>query len=117
MIALAVDENFDHHVLRALARRVPELDFRTVQSAGIQGCDDAAVLAWAAREGRVLLTHDVRTVTRFAYERVARGEPMPGVLEVPSRATIGEVLEDLVLVVTCATAQDCRDRVLYLPLG
>lgn len=70
VIALAVDENFDHQFLRALVRRVPALDFRTVQQAGLAGADDPAVLARAAREGRVLLTHDVKTVTKFAYERV-----------------------------------------------
>ena len=74
MIALAIDENFDHHVLRALVRRIPTLDFRTVQEAGLAGADDPAVLEWAARERRVLLTHDVRTITKFAYERVERGE-------------------------------------------
>lgn len=116
MIALAIDENFDHHVLRALVRRIPTLDFRTVQEAGLAGADDPAVLEWAARERRVLLTHDVRTITKFAYERVERGETMPGVIEVPSRASITDVLEDLELVILCATEDDLRDRVRFVPL-
>jgi hypothetical protein len=82
----------------------------------LNGADDGTVLAWAASEGRVLLAHDVNTVTRFAYERVERGESMPGVIEVPSAASVAEVLGDLVLVITCATPADCRDRVLYVPL-
>jgi hypothetical protein len=116
VIALAIDENFDHHILRALLRRVPELDVRTVQQESLHGASDPDVLAWAAGEGRVLLTHDVRTITRFAYERVERGEPMPGVIEIPSRATVTEVLDDLVLVVSCSAARDCKDQVVYLPL-
>jgi predicted nuclease of predicted toxin-antitoxin system len=110
VIKVALDENFDQHILRALLRRVPELDFRTIQGAAMGGAEDPEVLAWAALEDRVLLTHDVRTVTRFAYERVARGEPMPGVIEIPSKATVGEVLQDLILVVTCSTPADCRAR-------
>jgi predicted nuclease of predicted toxin-antitoxin system len=116
MIALAVDENFDHHILRALLRRVSGLDARMVSTAGLAGADDPTVLEWAAREGRVLLTHDVRTMTRFAYERVARGEPMPGVIEVLTRAPIGDVLNDLLLVLECSTLDDFRDRVFYVPL-
>ncbi len=116
MIALAVDENFDHHILRALQRRLPELDFVTVVGAGLTGTDDAGVLGWAAEQGRVLLTHDVQTVTRFAYERVLRGEPMPGVIEVRARAAIGEVVEDLLLVLECARPHDLRDQVFYVPL-
>jgi predicted nuclease of predicted toxin-antitoxin system len=115
VIALAIDENFDHHILRALLRRVPTLDARTVFDAGLKGADDPTVLEWAAREGRVLLTHDVRTMTRFAYERIARGEPMPGVIEVRARAPMGEILDDLLLIVECALHDELRDRVVYVP--
>jgi predicted nuclease of predicted toxin-antitoxin system len=115
VIALAIDENFDHHILRALLRRVPTLDARTVFDAGLKGADDPTVLAWAAQEGRVLLTHDVHTMTRFAYERVARGEPMPGVIEVRARAPMGEILDDLLLIVECALHDEFRDRVVYVP--
>jgi hypothetical protein len=30
----------------------------------------------------VLLTHDVRTITKYAYERIDAGLPMPGVFEI-----------------------------------
>jgi Domain of unknown function (DUF5615) len=116
VIRVAIDENFDHHILRALHRRVPDLDFRTVHAQGLNGAGDPEVLAWAADEVRVLLTHDVNTVTRFAYERVERGQSMPGVIEVPSAASVADVLDDLVVVITCAMPEDCRDRVLYVPL-
>ena len=115
MISLAIDENFDHHILRALLRRLPKLDARTVVAAGLAGADDPKVLEWAAHEGRALLTHDVHTMTRFAYERVARGDTMPGVIEVGTRASIGELVEDLTLVVECGAPADLCDRVLYLP--
>jgi len=62
------------------------------------------------------MTHDVRTMTRFAWERVERGEPMPGVIEVLARAPIGQVVDDLLLVLQCSEAEDFRDRVFYLPL-
>lgn len=115
MISLAIDENFDHHILRALLRREPGLDLRTVVAAGLGGADDPTVLAWAAHEGRVLLTHDVHTMTRFAFERVTRGDAMPGVIEIGARASVGDVVEDLLLVLECATSEDLQDRVLYLP--
>ena len=116
MISLAVDENFDHHILRALLRRFVRLDVRTVVDAGLKKADDPTVLAWAAQEGRVLLTHDVHTMTRFAYERVARGEPMPGVIEVQARAPTREILEDLLLILQCGLQDDLRNRVTYVPM-
>jgi predicted nuclease of predicted toxin-antitoxin system len=77
MIALAVDENFDHHILRALVRRLPQIDALTVPTAGLAGADDPTVLAWAAREGRVLLTHDVRTMTRSRTTVWPAASPCP----------------------------------------
>jgi predicted nuclease of predicted toxin-antitoxin system len=61
------DENFNNDLLRALLRRRPDLDIIRVQDAGLSGADDAAVLAWAAQQDRVLLTHDVSTITAYAY--------------------------------------------------
>ena len=68
--------------MRALLRRKPDTDLVRVQDAGLAGIDDAALLDWAARQNRVLLTHDVSTMTRHAYDRVREGKQMPGLLEV-----------------------------------
>ena len=70
MLRFAADENFNNDIVRGLRRRKPELDIVRVQEAGLSGAVDPDVLEWAAREGRVLLTHDVATMTRHAYERV-----------------------------------------------
>jgi hypothetical protein len=63
MIALAADENFNNDILRGLMRLRPGLDIVRIQDVGLSGADDPVVLEWAAREGRVLLRHDVSTIT------------------------------------------------------
>jgi predicted nuclease of predicted toxin-antitoxin system len=67
MISLAADENFNNNIVRGLLRRKPDLD---IQDEGLSGADDQAVLEWAAQKGRILLTHDVSTITHYAYDRV-----------------------------------------------
>ena len=74
------------------------------------------ILAWAAREGRVLLTHDAATMARYAYERIARGEPMPGVVEVDQCLPVGTVIEDLILLAECSLPGEWEGQVRYLPL-
>ncbi|MCX8049222.1 MAG: DUF5615 family PIN-like protein [Methylohalobius sp.] len=64
MLCLAADENFNNDIVRALLRRRPDLDIVRLQDVGLSGASDPAVLEWAAREGRVLLTHDVTTPRR-----------------------------------------------------
>jgi len=62
MLRLAADENFNNDIVRGLWRRESELDIVRIQEVGLSGADDPTVLEWAAREGRVLLTHDVTTM-------------------------------------------------------
>jgi hypothetical protein len=116
MLALAADENFNNDVVRGLLRRRPDLDVVRVQDAGLSDADDPTILAWAAREMRLLLTHDVSTMTHYAYERVRAGEPMPGVFEVKRRIPIGLAIEDILFLAECSLEGEWEGQVRYLPL-
>ena len=70
MLRLLTDENFNNQTIRGILRRRPEIDIIRVQDVGLSTTDDRIILEWAAQQGRVLLTHDVETMTRYAYERV-----------------------------------------------
>lgn len=116
MISFAADENFNGVILRGLQRRVAELDIVRVQDAGLSGAGDPAVLAWAAEQGRVLLTHDVRTMPGFARSRIEAKLPMPGLFVVPLHEPIGTMIEDLVLLAECSIPGEWTDQVCFLPL-
>jgi hypothetical protein len=88
----------------------------TVQDAGLSGASDPAVLEWAAGAGRVLLTHDVRTLTNHAYERVVAGFPMPGVFEVSQDVPVTVAIEEILLVAVCSLPGEWEGQVRYLPL-
>lgn len=116
MIKLLADENLDNTIIRGLLRRNPDIDIVRVQDIGLSGADDPVVLEWAADEGRILLTHDVATITRYAYERLAQKLSMPGVIEIHTDAPIGRVIEDLFLILECVTLEELDGQIYYLPL-
>lgn len=116
MISLVADEDLDNRIIRGLLRRAPELDVVRVQDAGLSGADDPTVLEWAAREERVLLTHDVATMTRHAYEHIREGKRMPGVFEVPRGVQIGQAVEDILLIAKCSLEGEGEGQLRYLPL-
>jgi hypothetical protein len=116
MIRALADENFNNDVLRGLRRRRPDVDVVRVQDVGLSGADDPAVLAWAAAEGRVLLTHDVTTVISHALARLDAGLPMAGVFAVSASAARGAVIADLVLVDECSTPEEWAGLIVFLPL-
>lgn len=115
-IRFLADENFDRAIVKGLHRRAPSIDILTVQEVGLRMLDDASVLAWAADEGRILLTHDLATMKDFAYNRVEAGLPMPGVIEIRESLPRGPVIEDLLLISGASEPEDWKDMVHYLPL-
>lgn len=113
---LLADENFDNTIIRGLLRRQPDIDIVRVQDVGLSGKNDPTVLEWSAQDDRILLTHDVATITRYAYARIAEGKPMPGVIEVTSDAPIGRVIEDIILLLSCSLDGELEGQIFYLPL-
>jgi uncharacterized protein DUF5615 len=110
------DENFDNRILAGLRRRRPGVDVVRAQDVGLTGAEDPVLLAWAAEDGRVLLTHDAATIPEHAYDRVLAGTAMPGVIEVPFQMPIGEAIDELLLVVDASQPDDWENQVIYLPL-
>jgi hypothetical protein len=110
------DENFNHAIVRGLRRRNPDLDLIRAQDAGLTGLRDEALLEWAAANDRIVLTHDVATITAFAYRRIARGERMPGVLEIGGAAPVRDVINDILLLNDCSEPKEWEGQVRYLPL-
>jgi len=116
MLQLAADENFNNNIIRGVLRQKPDANIVRVQDVGLSGADDPSVLEWAAQQGRILLTHDVSTITRYAYERVEAGQEIPGVFEVSRTTPIGPVIEDIVLLLECSLEGEWAGQIIYLPL-
>lgn len=116
MIRVVADENLNGKLLRELIKLLPLLDIIRVQDTEIFQADDATVLAWAAKERRVLLTHDVQTLLNDAYKRIENGQPMPGVIAIADEASIGIVLNDLEVMIAAGGEEDFRNQVRYVPM-
>ena len=116
MLRWLADENFNNHIVTAIRRKKPRLDLLRAQDAGLSGVSDAWLLKWAAGENRVVLTHDVTTLTAAAYDRVRKGLIMPGVFAVPRSVPIRAVLEDVLLLSESSLAGEWEGQVRYLPL-
>ena len=92
MIAFLADENLKRKIISGLLRRKPSVDIIRAQDAGLTGVDDRILLEWAARENRIVLTHDVQTLIGFAWESVAAGRPMAGVIALGRKVRIAAPL-------------------------
>jgi predicted nuclease of predicted toxin-antitoxin system len=71
MLRLLADENLNQRIMRGLKLRLPDLDHVRAQDVGLKGSPDPDVLSWAAERQLILVTHDLKTLPRHAYARIA----------------------------------------------
>ena len=116
MLRLLANENFNGDIVRSLSLRQADLDLVRVQDVGLAGEDDPDVLAWAAENNRVVLTHDRATMSDYAYERVAAGEEMAGVFIRIDRFPVVRAIEEILLMVACTEQEEWSGRAVHVPL-
>jgi len=110
------DENFNNTLLRALIKAAPNLDVIRVQDTEVYQANDPAVLEWAAKEGRILLTHDIRTMPKYVFERVQAGLPVSGIIEVKRDIPFQEAIDDLMVMIDAGNPADFENQVRYVPM-
>jgi hypothetical protein len=113
---LLLDENFNHQILNGLKLRIPNLNYVIAQKTALKGVTDPDLLEWAAVEDRLIVTHDIKTFPKFAYERVKAGRSLPGVIVVPQDLPIGPAIEELVTILLCSEQGDYENQVVHIPL-
>jgi hypothetical protein len=116
MLRFIADENFNNAIVRGVFRVSPVLDLCTVQDAGLAGTADIELLNWAATHRRVLLTHDVQTMRKYATNRVVSGLAMPGVIEVPTICVARRVIHDILLLNECCEDGELEGQIIRLPM-
>ncbi len=116
MMRFLTDEDFNHDILRGVLGFLPEMNVLTVQEVSLTNVDDPIILAWAAQDERVVLTHDAKTMTRYALQRVNITLPMPGVVVVRKLAPLAICIDDLIYLAQAGGDADFRNQVVYIPL-
>ena len=116
MLRQASDADVHGDIIRGLRRRQPDIDLIRAQDALPEGAPDADVLAWAAAENRILITNDRNTMVGLAYQRLAAGEPVPGLIVTTNEQSIGSAIPDIQLLAENMPDEEIRDQVVvFLP--
>ena len=115
MIRYLADASLHDAIVKGCRRREPAIDFLSAHEASLEGVSDPDVLEFAAREARILVTSDVRTMPRHFGEFLASNAFSPGVFLVKQRAPVADVIDELVLVWAASEAEEWRNRILEIP--
>jgi len=114
-IRFQADADLNQLILLATVRREPAIDFQTAVAAGLMQLRDREVLAIAARERRVLVTHDQKTMPRHFADFITT-ETSTGLLVIPQHLSVAAAAEDLLLIWSATEADEWINRICFLPL-
>lgn len=116
MVRVLADASLHHAIVASCSRREPAIDFLSAHAAKLHGLNDPDVLAIAAEQGRILVTHDFRTMPKHCAEFLSAGGSSPGVFLVKQPTPLAQVIEELVLVWTASEPEDWTNRIVQIPL-
>jgi hypothetical protein len=109
------DADFNQKIVLGLLRREPTIDFQTASQGGVIGRPDPDVLSIAARENRILISHDRGTMPAH-FTRFTATQSSPGLILVSQEIDIGTAIEELLLIWAASTHEEWQDEIRFIPL-
>jgi predicted nuclease of predicted toxin-antitoxin system len=116
VIRFLADACLAHYIVSGCQRRELAMDFKSAASAKLRGKTDLEVLNLAAREDRILVTQDIRSMPRHFADFLERGNHSPGVILIPQTTPAAAAIEGLLLVWAATESSEWADRIVKLPL-
>lgn len=114
IVRFQADADLRQAIVVGAIRRQSNLDFQSAHTAGLEGKQDAEVLAIAAQAGRVLVTHDRKTMPT-AFSTFILSQTSCSVLIVPQNLSISETIEYLILIWEASTAEEWLNQIMSIP--
>jgi len=114
-IRFQADADLNQIIVLATIRRESAIYFETAVAAELEGLTDPQVLQRAAQAGRVLVTHDHRTMPRHFADFIAT-RTSPGLLIIPQHLSVAAAADDLLLIWALTEPEEWTNRICFLPL-
>jgi hypothetical protein len=108
------DNDLDQRILVATLRLEPAIDFKSAAEAGLHGVPDESVLSVAADEGRVLVSHDCRTMPAF-FSSFVSDRNSPGLIIVSRKLAVARAADWLHLLWSASEAEEYINTIYSLP--
>jgi predicted nuclease of predicted toxin-antitoxin system len=115
-VRFQADEDLEPSIINGLRRRQPLIEFGTIPAAGLLGAPDPVILAFASQQGRVIVSHDLRTMPTHFADFLASGQHSAELILISRKLPIAQVIDNLYLIWDNTTLDFWIDRLAYLPM-
>lgn len=114
-VRFQADADLNEDIVLGLVRQESSIDFQTAEEANLRGLDDAEVLACAAQEHRILVTHDRRTMPHH-FANFILNHDSPGVFIISQKVDVRTAIEELLLVWSASDSEEWINLIVDIPL-
>lgn len=114
ILRLLADADLNGAIASGAVRRNTELDFRRADDVPLKGLDDGRVLDLAAKDGRVLVSHDVSTMPNH-FREFTRSRISPGLTLIPQELNIGTAIDNILIICEACDPADLETRICLVP--
>jgi len=118
MLCYLMDENVAPIYQTQLLRREPDLVVWAVGDEGSppKGTLDPDILIWCEKHGFVLVTNNRTSMPPHLAEHLAQGHHVPGIFILNPKMSIGETIEELILIALASEDDEYQNYITHLPL-
>lgn len=113
-----LDENVDKVYQRQFLKRNSDLVMWGVGDPGTppRGTLDPEILCWCEEYDFILVTNNRTSMPVHLTEHITQGRHIPGILLLNDNLSIGQTIEELILIAECAFDDEYQDQIVHLPL-
>lgn len=114
IIKFQADADLNQNIVTGVLRREPKINFQTALAADLEGIPDEKVLKITAKEQRILVSHDRRTMP-IHFANFLTENTSYGVLIIPQDVSMIEAIDNIILIWSASTMEEWINRIVYLP--
>ncbi|NHC36929.1 DUF5615 family PIN-like protein [Scytonema millei] len=113
-IRFQADADLKQAIVASTIRRETNIDFQSAYVAGLEGKTDQEVLAIAARDEGLLVTHDRKTMS-IEFGKFITTQTSTGVIIISQNLSISDAIESLILIWEASEAEEWINQIMSIP--
>jgi hypothetical protein len=118
MVKYLIDENLPPAYQIQLLFQKPDLTVWAIGDPGTppKGTLDPEILNWCEQRQFILVTNNRRSMPIHLKDHLDQNNHIPGIFVLRPKATIKQILDDLILIAEVGEPDDFCDRIVHIPL-
>ena len=81
-----------------------------------RGTSDPEILRWCELHGFVLVTYNRKSMPQHLADHLGEGRHVPGIFALHPEMSMGQIIEELLLLSGASATEEYRDLIVYLPV-